>query len=181
MTTIILAAVSDGLHGTAQFSDDMAYRYRLTRSPAGIVPKNTVCWVMLNPSTADQVLLDPTLRRCWGFTKAWGYERMSVVNLFGLRSSSPRILETHADPVGSDNHGIVLATCDEADRVVLAWGSNRMSKRTDRIDLVDDLLRHCRRNPIVLGFNDDDSPRHPLYVPGCVDPMEYRSMRTVKP
>jgi hypothetical protein len=181
MTTIIRAAVSGGMYGTAQFSEGLGYRYQLTRSPVGITPDRTVCWVMLNPSSADEKVLEPTLRRCWGYSKAWGYERMIIVNLFGLRATMPRDLLYHADPVGPDNDRLVLSAVEPADRVVLAWGSHKLAKRQDRVDLVYRIAALSRHKPVVLGFNDDDQPRHPLYVPKDAEPVEYLTGRPVAP
>jgi hypothetical protein len=37
--------------------------------------------VLLNPSTADAVQLEPTLRRCLGFAKREGYEGMVILGV----------------------------------------------------------------------------------------------------
>lgn len=52
-------------------------------------PKSCV-FAMLNPSTADAEMDDPTIRRCVAFAKAWGYDRMEVVNLFAWRATDPK-------------------------------------------------------------------------------------------
>ena len=88
----------------ATFSECGRYRYTLRRAwDAGPSHSGTVCWVMRNPSTADADKLDPTLRRCRGFTLGWGFAAMSVVNLYALRSTDPRGLWDTSDPVGPDN------------------------------------------------------------------------------
>jgi hypothetical protein len=37
---------------------------------------------MLNPSTADAEVEDPTIRRCIGYSHAWGFAGIVVINLF---------------------------------------------------------------------------------------------------
>ena len=76
-----------GVTGAAQFSPGGEYRYLLTRHwGAGPV----MCWIMLNPSTATADADDPTVTRCRCFARREGYARLVIVNLFGLRSPSPR-------------------------------------------------------------------------------------------
>src|SRR5262245_19133112 len=82
------------------------YRYWLTRTWDNSLRR--VCWVMLNPSTADAEQDDPTIRRCVGFARSWGAGGIIVVNLFAFRASDPKALLRAADPVGPDNDGHIL-------------------------------------------------------------------------
>src|SRR5437870_2889354 len=84
----------------AKISDCGRYRYTLTRRVGVGGP---LVWVMLNPSTADAEVDDPTIRRVMKFTEASDCGLAIVVNLFALRSPSPKALRGHADPVGPDN------------------------------------------------------------------------------
>ena len=65
---------------SATFSDDRArrYRYLLTRTWDASLP--VVNFVMLNPSTADAFVLDPTNRRCVGFARDWGFDGLVVTD-----------------------------------------------------------------------------------------------------
>ena len=71
------------------FESVRMYRYVLTRSWA---EGSMVVWVMLNPSTADARVDDPTIRKVMGFSRRWGYAGCVVVNLFGLRATDPKAL-----------------------------------------------------------------------------------------
>ena len=65
----------DYTHSGAELSGDRYYRYSLWRQwDEG----PSVLWIMLNPSTADVYVDDPTIRRCVGFAKAWGCSRIEV-------------------------------------------------------------------------------------------------------
>jgi hypothetical protein len=140
------------------------YRYRLWRR-WGPWPGRLVVWVLLNPSTADAHVLDPTLRRCEGFSRAWGYDGMEIVNLFALRSTDPQRLYDTTAPAGESgpavNDRAILAAAARASLVVCGWGRERLAQDRARAILAD--LReaaplHC------LGTNADGSPRHPLYL-----------------
>src|ERR1035438_9318557 len=52
----------------------------------------TVCWIMLNPSTADAVTDDPTVRKVIGFSQCWGFSKAVVVNLIPTIATDPREL-----------------------------------------------------------------------------------------
>lgn len=149
-----LAAAS---RGDAVFDETGAYRYRLSRELGGA---RTVCWVMLNPSTADHERDDPTLKRCIGFARALGYGRLDVVNLFALRSSDPSALETHPDPIGPANDEHIVAVARAAQLVICAWGAG--GSLLDRDAHVRGLLERAGVSLFALAFTGDGAPRHPL-------------------
>lgn len=152
----------------ARFCPRRVHRFTLWRRWGG--KPGSVLWVMLNPSTADEHVLDPTIRRCAGFTAAWGFEALTVVNLFSLRSTNPRMLYTAADAGGGEaNQAAILDEAGKAAIIVAAWGNHgafgNMGWRT-RLNLktlgLADKVHH-------LGLTKLGHPKHPLYVPGSTE------------
>lgn len=154
----------------AVLSPDGVYRYSLVRwwSDGGVVR-----WVMLNPSTADAELDDPTIRRCIGFAKAWGYGAINVVNLYALRSADPSALAGHPDPVGPENDRYVRGRDQLLVRelVVCAWGAHPMAARRAADTLR--LIREWGAEPHHLGLTKAGAPRHPLYLPSSTTPRPW--------
>lgn len=144
------------LHRSAVLSPCGTYRYELTRRWSN---RPLVGWVMLNPSTADADVDDPTVRRCIGFAKAWGYGGLVIRNLFALRATDPCELDRHADPVGPDND-THLSRCKYDDKTVIAWGA----RGGDRGHEVLELLEKQGARPHQLAVTDGGQPRHPLYL-----------------
>ena len=161
--------------GRAVFSADGLYRYRLSRiwsNHGGLA--RLACWILLNPSTADQDVLDPTLRRGLGFTKALGLDGMLVVNLFGLRSTDPRALLAASDPVGPENDEFIQGAVNESELVVLGWGAHEAVRRTGRdLTITAMIRRRGDRTMYCLGRTADGSPRHPLYLRSDAKLVEY--------
>lgn len=147
----------------ATISESGLYRYSLTRRWGP--NKLFVLWIMLNPSTADDKIDDPTIRRCISFTRGWGYDALEVVNLFALRSPNPQDLrdcmEAGMDPIGRENDRMIDFAAGRAARVIAAWGAHTMAE--DRCWDVNNLPG---MSPIVecLGRTKNGNPRHPLYV-----------------
>ena len=73
---------------SAMISPDGLYRYWLQRE-TGIDNDKIMLFVMLNPSVADAVENDPTIRRCIGYAKREGFGMLEVVNLFAFISTDP--------------------------------------------------------------------------------------------
>lgn len=165
--------------GAAVLSECGRYRYRLDRSwdrdDHGL---GTVTWVMLNPSTADASVDDPTIRRCIGFSKLWGYNALTVVNLFAWRATDPDELLVANDPVGPDNEAhLIEATCG-CDLAVAAWGASwprPMHAQAERVGR--ELAAHADKEWAVrcLGVTATGQPRHPLYVRGDTALQVWRS------
>ena len=77
----------------ALFSPDRKYRFLLTRR---VGPgERAVNFLMLNPSTADEECNDPTISRCVGFARTWGFAWLLVTNLSPFRAARPRDLLEH--------------------------------------------------------------------------------------
>lgn len=150
-----------GADRSAVISDDGLYRYRLERRWA---PGFTVCWVMLNPSTADAATDDPTLRRIQGFSRRMGFGRAVVVNLYAYRATEPRDLWRAVDPVGPDNDEY-LRDAMTGHEVVAAWGAHAKPDRIARFLEIHRSARGAGRLH-ALALTSAGQPRHPLYLRG---------------
>lgn len=119
-----------------------------------------VAFVMLNPSTADAEVNDPTIRRCIGFARDWGYGSIEVVNLFSYRATRPQQLKQASDPVGERTNEFIVAASDRAELLVLAWGNwgTLLNRDCEVLELLGDRPAYC------LERNRSGQPRHPLYA-----------------
>lgn len=150
----------------AEFSPCWTYRYRLHRiwDHFERPEQRLVTWVMLNSSTADAVTLDPTVRKCEGFSRLWGFDGFEVVNLFPFCSPDPRIMKRLADPLGDEalaNYAILDAATTAA-LVVCAWGTHGVHRNRETV--IRKLLRDSGVTPVALNLTKDGHPQHPLYV-----------------
>ena len=169
----------------AEFSADARYRYRLWRRFDASVPNpRFVAFTMLNPSTATEVVLDPTLRRCAGFAKVWGFDGFMVANVFALRSTDPRgLLVPGVDPVGPDNLAAISRTARECQQTVCGWGSfsagGSFWRTFDGRDAR--FAAHAAitaiHPPQHLGLTREGHPCHPLYLRGDTMPQLFTVIR----
>lgn len=157
---------------SAVLSDCETYRYRLGRRWSGGLP-GTVAFVMLNPSTADAEVDDPTIRRCVGFAQREGLEAIDVVNLYAYRATKPRHLAEAVaagrDVVGPENQRHLREAIAGATLVVFAWGGSVTQGPYDWRTIVTEvyeLAADLDARPLCLGRTKDGHPRHPLYVKG---------------
>lgn len=143
----------------AYFSDDNAYRYWLTRVVDPSKEDKIVVFIGLNPSTADAIKDDPTIRRCIRFARDWGYGRLVMLNLFAFRATDPKDMKAEGDPVGPENDWWLRKWIVAADEVVCAWGVHGTHKNRDLAVL------GMIPKPKALGRTKGGQPRHPLYMP----------------
>jgi hypothetical protein len=143
----------------AELSDCGLYRYRLWRTWGS---GERMAWIMLNPSTADALDDDPTIRRCMGFARREGYDGIEVINLYALRSTKPRHLFDHPDPEGPDNWSQWQLVLDDVTMVVAAWGAHATDRRLPGSQAFE---AWSIRDWYCLGKTAYGLPRHPLYVP----------------
>lgn len=150
----------------ALLSECGLYRYKLQR---GILNPNEdyeprVLWIMLNPSTANAEVDDPTIRKCMGFSKRLGFNSLWVGNLFGFRATHPKDLFSSSEPVGKDNDHCLQEMIDHCQAVIWAWGSHGTNKRcVSRIEIIKNL--DYKNKPVSwVGTTQTGQPTHPLML-----------------
>ena len=158
--------------GSARISECGRYRYVLGRRWGDDVARGTpagpgATFIMLNPSTADAHVDDPTIRRCIGFAKRIGCASMTVVNLFALRSTDPKALSRETDNVGPENDMAIRTACHplQAKVVIAAWGIIGQACR----QRVSEVLTIVAQPLFCLGKSAGGAPRHPLYLPSSAE------------
>jgi hypothetical protein len=153
----------------ARFDPSQRFRYALWRTWANKGARY-VNFVMLNPSTADAEVLDPTVTRCVKYSHQWGYDGVHVTNIFALRSTDPRELYAVTDPVGPSNDQFILETADRAALVVVAWGTH--GRFRDRGMEIAELLVPFK--PKHFGLTRQGQPRHPLDLRSDADLIDFK-------
>ena len=139
----------------AIFSDCRKYRYALSRTWNG--KKKTILFIGLNPSTADEKIDDPTIRRCINYAQNWGYGSLLMVNLFAYRATLPSELKNVKNPIGNDNDIQIIELSKKADIAVAAWGNEGTLLNRDKE------VKKIIPNLMCLKINKSGQPSHPLY------------------
>lgn len=155
------------MNNGAIISECGRYRYLLWRQWG--FGGSCATFLMLNPSTANEAVDDPTIRKCIGFAKQWGMSGLRVVNLFAFRATDPNMLAKHDHSiVGPDNDTHLVAEFARAGLIVCAWGStgNAATKRLvrERLRVVQPMLVRAPLGAVCLGRAADGNPRHPLML-----------------
>jgi hypothetical protein len=143
----------------AVFSRCGTWRYLLWRA---LSPRARLVGMgLLNPSQADEMRDDPTIRQCRARARQAGYAGLVVWNLFALRATFPADLKIASDPVGPDNDDAISLALGISSRTILAWGNHGGYLRRDRA-----VLARCTGTSLsVLGLTGAGQPAHPLYLP----------------
>jgi hypothetical protein len=153
----------------ANFSPCRRYRFALWRRwDSG--PQ--LLFVMLNPSMADETTDDPTIRRCIGFARAWGFGSLAVGNLFAFRTPKPGELRTSAEPIGAGNDEWLIRLNEESALTVAAWGNH--GHFLDRSNTVRSILPDLH----VLRLTERGEPQHPLYMPRDAVPFSWSQAKS---
>lgn len=144
----------------AEFSPCGQYRYRLWRR--WTITKPLCLFIMLNPSTADEVENDPTVERCEQRARQLGYGGLMICNLFAFRATDPEKMKEAVDPVGPKNDLHLKLEAIRAGMVICGWGEH--GKQLDRSKFVVDLLNQVKIPLYYLRLNKSGEPQHPLYI-----------------
>lgn len=149
------------MRSEALLSDDRLYRHWLLRVWNEALPIYAV--IGTNPSKADEMANDPTIRKVLGFGERLGFGGALMLNVGAFRATDPKDWKAARDPFGPGNtidhlQGHLIKF--KPSIVVAAWGkpcmiSERGQHRAEAI----------KRNILGMkcwGRNGDGSPRHPL-------------------
>lgn len=149
----------------ALMSKDKTHRFVLWRIWDDELPK--VAFIGLNPSTADAITDDPTIRRVRRFAKDWGYGGFYMLNLFTKITPYPKELARNGNLNMTSEYWLrhYIAKSKE---VVFAWGSNKLVKK--RAANIAKMYPHAS----ALDINKNGSPKHPLYVKADIKRITFK-------
>lgn len=155
------------------------HRYTLRRQWMG--SGGLLNWIMLNPSTADDLFDDPTIRKCCGFAKRWGYSGIVVTNLFACRATDPAELHSLVRDgkidiaVGPENDAAIANAANEADIVVVAWGANAARYQNRVAAVMGMFLR-----PSCIGLTQAGHPLHPCMAGYTDTPIAFEKQKLLE-
>jgi hypothetical protein len=169
-------ALSADVKSWAEFGgENKEYRYTLKR--VWDASLGSVLFVMMNPSTADPYVDDPTVAKCQRYARAWGYGTMLVGNTFAYRATNQKDLLRVADPVGPKNDKYLLQMAAQAELIVLAYGKPHKNLCQRGRDVAA-LLRRAEHELHALKLCNDGTPSHPLYLKGTLRPILFEEAST---
>ena len=146
----------------AVFSDpDRRFRYALWRIWKPTDDK--LFFIGLNPSTANDIKDDPTIRRVIGFAKSWGFGGLFVGNLFSLVSANPDVLwfTPYTEQVNGANDTALKRMQELSTKVMVGWGNEGRNAGTKP----DEVLALLGEPVFCLKTTMTGEPTHPLYQP----------------
>lgn len=124
-----------------------------------------VTFIGVNPSTGDQNIDDPTIRKMRGFAARWGFHRFTVVNLFTWRATKVKELALQPATELNTLHGLValIDEVSDADMIVPCWGNLDKVPRAlrPRAAEVREIVLASGRPAFQLGKTAGGDPCHP--------------------
>jgi len=139
--------------------NELQYRYTLKRENVSDGHYGNLLYIMLNPSTADDEIDDPTIQSCKRLAINNSYCSLCVGNLYAVRSTDPKFLMGLGaqDAKGPENDKALEKMIWMADDIVVAWGKPGGQGTPNIHRLLKGLDLLC------IGVNKNGSPKHPLY------------------
>jgi hypothetical protein len=155
----------------AEFSDCKKYRYKLWRVWDKELP--LAYFILMNPSTADEVSNDPTIERQCRRAKQLGFGGVVILNCGAIRETDAKKAWNDPDPIGPANRDVIAREIKDNPTAVFIAGWGVPAKKFGADAHILDLFRNSQSTLYCLGVNADGSPKHPLYVGYDVKPCVY--------
>jgi hypothetical protein len=146
-------------------NDDNSCRFAL--GTEGVKP---LIVIGINPSTADDKIADPTIRKVMGFTEGNGFDSFIMLNLYPQRTPYPDDLPASLD---LEKHNQNLKTISEIlekhnnATLLAAWGDRVIIRAylKECIKSIFETTKKFNLNWIYLGnLTTIGQPRHPLFT-----------------
>ena len=162
--------IGNGISGALFNGESHKFRYALWR--IWDRTKQTLLFIGLNPSTANDIKDDPTIRRLVNFAKSWGYGGLYAGNLFSIVSANPDVLFLSSSTEQPDrpNDMAIKQMCDLTSTRLVGWGEwgKNAGKRPDTV------LALLGEPVFCLKVNQSGEPCHPLYLPKDTKLIRYK-------
>lgn len=133
--------------------------------------KGLVCFIGLNPSTADGIEDDATIRRLIGFTKRWGYGGFYIVNLFSKVGTKFATVKFSNNLIIKNYDKLIEKYARKSNIVCLMYGDKGTHR--NRNEEVYNLLKSFTFDIYCFKVTKKGNPGHPLYLPNCLYPIKY--------
>ena len=158
------------------FSDCKSYRWSLELKIS--LSNREIVFIGLNPSKTDQTFLDNTTKKIIKICDNHNYGKIKLINLFGLISTSPKLLQIHNDPIGFLNNKVIehninywskSMNCD----LWIGWGNkgNLFNRDIQVFKIIQKYISVKKKNfsrnakPLLINKTKFNNPIHPLYCP----------------
>ena len=161
------------MQNPCNFSKCRRYRYTLLHQWDELFERRRALFLCLNPSTADENQLDPTLTRIKAFCGRLEANEFCMLNIFAYRATDPKDMMAAEDPVGPENDTYIQAAIQEAYDlnnghldIVGGWGNHglHMDRQNACFALLEPFKKLSNLNIYCLGKNANQTPKHPLYI-----------------
>jgi hypothetical protein len=144
------------------------YRYSLRR--IWDKEKEIITFVLMNPSTADAMEDDMTVKKCVKLASFNGFGGIEIVNLYSFRATKPESLIGQGKKylIGDDCDSYILNSARNR-KVVLGWGNIAKElkevKKYKRDEEVAEMLQNKDNELHCLALTAKGCPKHPLFIP----------------
>ncbi|MCE5286074.1 MAG: DUF1643 domain-containing protein [Pelosinus sp.] len=136
----------------AVFSDDKKNRYVLKKEWDKNKKKAMV--LMVNPSYADGMLIDPTTMYVMNNLSKLDFGSVDIVNIFSSLDGS-RSVKAVPEEVMKENAEHIMASAEKADMIIIAWGKVGDGSKSieERQRYFLDMLAKYKDKLYTLGFH----------------------------
>jgi hypothetical protein len=127
-------------------------------------------FIGLNPSTANELTDDPTIRRLCDFARSWGYGGLYACNLYSQVTPYPEDLKDNNDFFDANVHARKM-TVELSSLVVCGWGDG--VKKIEFGDARASAIKWDIQKPMCFGLTKSGNPKHPVRLSKETNLMNY--------